>query len=120
MRMKLLLTISLLAAALQIAPVAYAQGRQRGGGGGAGGGGSAAMSNLSPEERQKVMNARKGAMQDPSVTSARQKLQAAQKEFHEALDAAMLKADPSLKPILDKMPKGHEGHTRGGGGEPEG
>jgi hypothetical protein len=77
------------------------------------------MGNLTPEERQKVMNARKSAMQDPSVSSARQKLQAAQKEFHEALDAAMLKADPSLKPVLDKMPKGHEGRQRGGGGEPE-
>jgi Spy/CpxP family protein refolding chaperone len=120
MRMKSLLIISILAAALQIAPIAYTQGgggRQRGGGAGGGGG---QMGNLTPEERQKVMNARKSAMQDPSVSSARQKLQAAQKEFHEALDAAMLKADPSLKPILDKMPKGHEGgRQRGGGGEPE-
>ena len=117
MRMKLLLTISILAAALQIAPVAYTQGKQRGGGAGGGGG---QMGNLSPEERQKVMSARRGAMQDPAVTSAKQKLQAAQKEFHDALDAAMLKTDPSLKPILDKMPKGHEGKMRGGGAEPEG
>ena len=119
MRMKSLLIISILAAALQIAPIAYTQGgggRQRGGGAGGGGG---QMGNLTPEERQKVMNARKSAMQDPSVSSARQKLQAAQKEFHDALDAAMLKADPSLKPVLDKMPKGHEGRQRGGGGEPE-
>jgi len=117
MRMKLLIAISILAAALQVAPVAYTQGRQRGGG--AGGGGQ--MGNLTPEERQKVMNARRQAMNDPSVSSAREKAQAAQKEFKEALDAAMLKVDPSLKPILDKMPKGHE-HARGGGqgGEGEG
>jgi hypothetical protein len=111
-----LIAISILAAALQIAPVTFAQGRQRGGGGG----GGAAMANLTPEERQKVMKARQAAMQDPSVSSARQKMQAAGKEFHDTLEAAMLKADPSIKPILDKMPKGHEGHQRGGGGEPEG
>ena len=119
MRMKMLLTISILAAALQIAPVAYSQGGGRQRGGGAGGGGQ--MGNLTPEERQKVMNARRQAMNDPAVSSPREKAQAAQKEFKEALDAAMLKVDPSLKPILDKMPKGHEGHGRGGaGGEPEG
>jgi Spy/CpxP family protein refolding chaperone len=117
--MKLLIAISILAAALQIAPVAYSQGggRQRGGGAGGGGG---QMGSLTPEERQKVMNARRQAMNDPSVSSAREKAQAAQKEFKEALDAAMLKVDPSLKPILDKMPKGHEHARGGGGGEPEG
>src|ERR1043166_8809258 len=118
MRMKMLLTISILAAALQIAPVAYSQGGGRQRGGGAGGGGQ--MGNLTPEERQKVMNARRQAMNDPAVSSAREKAQAAQKEFKEALDAAMLRVDTSLKPILDKMPKGHEHARGGGGGEPEG
>jgi Spy/CpxP family protein refolding chaperone len=113
MRMKLLITISILAAALQIAPVALSQGRQRGGGGERG---MAGMGNLTQEERQKVMNARKTAMQDPAVQSARQKMQAASKEMHDAMDAAMLKADPSIKPILDKIPKGQR-HMRGGGEE---
>src|SRR5919201_689606 len=64
MRMKLLLTISILAAALQLAPVAFSQGgggRQRGGGGAGAqgaGGGMASMDNLTPEERSKLMNAR--------------------------------------------------------------
>lgn len=75
------------------------------------------MGNLTPEEKQKVMNARRQAMQDPSVASARDKMQACQKDFHDALDAAMLKADPSLKPILDKMPKGREGRQGRGGGQ---
>ena len=115
MRMKILITISILAAALQIAPVAFTQGRQRGGGGERAMGG--AMGNLTQEERQKVMTARRTAMQDPAVAAAKEKMQAASKEFHDAMDAAMLKADPSLKPILDKMPKGHERPERGERGE---
>jgi Spy/CpxP family protein refolding chaperone len=116
MRMKLLITISILAAALQIAPVAFTQGRQRGGGGGERG--MAAMSNLTQEERQKLMAARRTAMQDPAVMAAKEKMQAAQKEMHDAMDAALLKADPSLKPILDKMPKGQrERHMQGGESE---
>ena len=70
--------------------------------------------NLTPEEKQKVMTARHTAMQDPTVMAAKQKMQAAAKEMHDAMDAAMLKADPSIKPILDKMPKGqHERHMGG-------
>jgi hypothetical protein len=116
MRMKILITISILAAALQIAPVAFAQGRQRGGGGGAERMGGA-MGNLTQEERQKVMAARRTAMQDPAVSAAKQKMEQISKEFHDAMDAAMLKADPSLKPILDKMPKGGERHQRPERGE---
>jgi hypothetical protein len=117
MRMKSLIIISVLAAALQIAPVAFTQGgggRQKGGGGG--GGERAGMANLTSDERQKVMNARRTAMQDPSVSSAKEKMTAAGKEFHDALNAAMLKADPSLKPILDKMPK-REARSHGQAGE---
>ena len=114
MRIKSLLIISVLAAALQVAPVAFTQGgggRQKGGGGGE----RASMGNLSADEKQKVMNARRQAMQDPSVSSAKQKMQAASKEFHDAMEAAMLKADPSLKPILDKMPKREARHGMGEG-----
>jgi hypothetical protein len=116
MRMKLLITISILAAALQIAPVAFTQGRRGGGGGERGAMGS--MSNLTQEERQKMMTARRTAMQDPAVKAAKEKMQAVQKEMHDAMEAALLKADPSLKPILDKMPKGQrERHVRGEGEE---
>jgi hypothetical protein len=115
--MKLLITISILAAALQIAPVAFTQGgKQRGGGGGADRMGGA-MGNLTQEERQKLMTARRTAMQDPAVTAAKEKAQQANKEFHDAMDAAMLKADPSIKPLLDKMPKGGEHHQRPERGE---
>src|SRR5437667_8480246 len=90
MRMKILITISILAAALQIAPVAFSQGRQRGGGGADRMGGMGA--NLTQEERQKLMTARRTAMQDPAVTAAKEKAQQCSKEFHDAMDAAMLKA----------------------------
>lgn len=116
MKMKLLITISLLVAALQVVPVGLSQGR-RGGGGGDRMGSGAAMGNLSQEERQKFMNARRTAMQDPAVAAAREKLQQCSKDLHDAMDAAMLKADPSIKPILDKLPK--PGERRGGQrGEP--
>ena len=72
------------------------------------------MGSLTQEERQKVVAARHAAMQDPAVKAARDKMQAASKEMHEALDAAMLKADPSIKPLLDKMPKSQRERRPGG------
>ncbi|MEY2439759.1 MAG: hypothetical protein QOI34_1144 [Verrucomicrobiota bacterium] len=61
--------------------------------------------NLSAEERDKMKAAHKKAMQDPSVEAARQKLRQARNEFRDALHAAMLKADPTIQPILQKLPK---------------
>lgn len=63
-----------------------------------------AFPNLSAEERQKFETARRQAMQDPAVRSARDKMRQARREFDEALRATMLKNDPSIKPILDKIP----------------
>ena len=65
------------------------------------------LANLSPEERQKFEAARQKAMQDPSVQSAHDKMRQAHKEFRDAMHAAMLKADPSIQPILNKMPAGN-------------
>jgi hypothetical protein len=62
------------------------------------------FANLSAEERQKFESARHQAMQDPAVRSARDKMRQAHREFNEALRATILKNDPSMKPILDKMP----------------
>jgi len=65
------------------------------------------LANLSPEERQKFEAARQKAMQDPSVQAAHDKMRQAHQEFQDAMRAAMLKADPSIQPILNKMPAGH-------------
>ena len=58
---------------------------------------------LSAAEQAKYRAARKAAMQDPVVRAAAEKRRQADQEFREARDAAILKADPSLKPLLDKL-----------------
>lgn len=65
------------------------------------------LANLAPEERQRVIAAHQAAMQDPAVQAAREKMRHARKDLHSAMKAAMLKADPSIGAILDKIPK-HE------------
>ncbi len=65
------------------------------------------LGNLSAAERQKVVTAHQTAMQDPGVQAARQKMRQARKDYKTAMHAAMLKADPSIQPLLDKIPK-HE------------
>ncbi len=106
MKIKSLVMMSILGAALQLAPVALGEdseeprkrwrhdheGR---------------FANLSPEERQKLEAAHQKAMQDPAVQAAHEKMRQARRDFEDTMHAAMLKADPSIQPILDKMPK-HE------------
>jgi hypothetical protein len=104
--MKSLITMSILAMAIQFAPAIRAQnddeeqgkrGRRW----------EQRLANLSAVERQKLQAARRKAMQDPSVQAAHDKMRQAHKEFRDAMRAAMLKADPSIQPILNKMPAGN-------------
>lgn len=44
-------------------------------------------------------------MSDPGVRGAKDRMRQARKEFRDAMHAAMLRDDPSIQPILDKMPK---------------
>ena len=64
-----------------------------------------AIEKLTPEERQKLKAAHKAALEDPSVKAAEadKSGKGGKKAYHEAVRAAMLKADPSVKAILDKM-----------------
>ena len=101
MKMKLLITMSILGVAFQIVPVARGQDEEQGKRGRRW---EQRLANLSPEERQKVQAARRKAMQEPSVQAARQKMRQAHKEFRDAMRGAMLKADPSIQPILNKIP----------------
>jgi len=103
MKMRTVIVLSILMATLPVVPAAFAQPPAE----------SSKearphrpepFANLSPEERQKLESARQQAMQDPAVRTAREKLRQAHREFHEALRATILKNDPSMKPILDKMP----------------
>jgi len=70
------------------------------------------FANLSEAERDKLMAVREKAKADPAVQAAEQKKGAAQspqeraaagEEYRKAMRAAMLKADPSLAPLLDKL-----------------
>ena len=65
-----------------------------------------ALAKLTPEERQKLKAAHQAAMQDPSVKAAEAEKAGDRKDkraYREAMRAAMIKADPSVQPILDKM-----------------
>jgi uncharacterized protein YbaA (DUF1428 family) len=102
--MKLLMTMSILAAAFQIAPITFGQDENESGEGGPRHH-QERFANLSADEREKLETAHQKAMQDPVVQAAQEKIRQADKEFRDALHASMLKADPSIQPILDKMPK---------------
>jgi hypothetical protein len=108
MKIKSLITTSILIGALQLSPVVFGQGPNDEGHGRRGRW-QQRLANLSPEEREKLKAARQKAMQDPGVEAARDKMKQAHQDFMSSMHAAMLKADPSIQPILDKIPKGGRG-----------
>lgn len=63
----------------------------------------ARWANLTDDERARLRAAHEKAMQDPAVQAAREKLRQARREFREVLRPALLKADPTIQPILEKM-----------------
>jgi len=67
-----------------------------GGPGGPGGPMHEAMESLTPAERTQLMEARKKAMESPEVKDA-------EKALRDAVHAAMLKADPTIGPVLEKV-----------------
>lgn len=103
MKTKSLLIIGLAAAALQLVPSGFAQapavqnneGRGRH---------HRMHANLSVDERTKLWAARRRALEDPAVQAARDRRQQANREYRQLMHASMLKADPSVQPILEKVP----------------
>jgi hypothetical protein len=63
----------------------------------------ARWASLTEEERSRLKAAHQKAMADPAVRAARDRLRQARREFRELLRPALLKADPSIQPILEKM-----------------
>jgi hypothetical protein len=61
------------------------------------------LANLTEDERARLRAAHEKAMADPAVQAAREKLKQARREFRDVLRPALLKADPSSQPILDKL-----------------
>ncbi|MCX6967411.1 MAG: hypothetical protein NTZ46_06440 [Verrucomicrobia bacterium] len=55
-----------------------------------------AWKSLTPEEREKLKAAHRAVKNDPNVLQAR-------KTFQETQQAAMLKVDPTLAPVLEKL-----------------
>jgi hypothetical protein len=97
------LLVSTLTAALQLAPAVLAQSpadkparqfqMER----------RARWASLSEDERARLKAAHQKAMADPAVRAARERLRQARREFRDVMRPALLKADPSIQPILDKM-----------------
>ena len=63
----------------------------------------AKWANLTDSERAKLRAAHQKALSDPSVKAAHEKLRQARHEFREVMHPAMVKADPSVQPILEKL-----------------
>ncbi|HVF71834.1 MAG TPA: hypothetical protein VM940_09515 [Chthoniobacterales bacterium] len=63
----------------------------------------ARWANLSEDERSRLRAAHHKAMEDPAVQAARERLRQARREFREIMRPALLRADPSIQPILDKL-----------------
>jgi len=61
------------------------------------------LANLTEDERARLRAAHQKALTDPAVQAAREKLKQARREFREVMRPALLKADPSIQPILDKL-----------------
>lgn len=93
-------------------------------------GGDRAERILTPEERAKLQAAREKIKGDEEVKAAAEAARKAQQALGAIVDAKLLEADPSLKPILDKLKEAREtmanrrgpgeGPGPGGPGGPDG
>lgn len=68
--------------------------------------------NLTREEAKRLAEAREKAMEDPTVRSLREARDAVEEQLQAAMASAMLAADPSLAPILEKI-KEARGRAKG-------
>lgn len=60
------------------------------------------LSGLSLEEQAKLRSAHDMAMRDPALVQSRARYEQARREFRDRLRDALLKADPTVQPILEK------------------
>lgn len=106
--------------AAQEAPEA---GKPHGEGGLHGPGHDGPMGTLTPEEREKLRGVQEKIKDNAEVRAGRDKLRDAEKALREAMHSAMLAADPSIAPMLEKTEQmrprgggpGHHGPGEGGG-----
>ncbi len=121
-RILLLLTLSALVASPVLAqdntPPKDGPGGKHMGGRPGGGGGM-----LTPEEREQLKDAREAALKaNPSLETEGKDLMAKMEAYKKKLNAAMIKADPKVEPLITKMeshrPHGGPGGFGGPGGGP--
>jgi hypothetical protein len=103
MKTKTFLIVAAIAAAFQFAPAAFAEDSDEQGFGKRGRH-ARFLAELSPDERAKLRAAHHAAMADPAVQAAKDRQRAAAREFRELKRSRMLQADPTIQPILEKMP----------------
>ena len=63
------------------------------------------FSTLSMEEQAKLRSAHDMAMRDAALAQLRERYEQARREYRDKLRAALVKADPSVQPILEKVRK---------------
>jgi len=63
----------------------------------------ARLMNLSGEERSRLQSAHLAALRDPALRESRERFHRAKREYRDKLRDALLKADPSVQPILEKV-----------------
>lgn len=68
---------------------------------------------LTPEEQAKLRAANKIARNDPAVLAAKANRKADPRAFREARQAALIKADPSVGPIIEKMKAARRAKRKG-------
>lgn len=87
-----------LAALLPIAALAQGNGKRQN-----------KWADLSGDERARLHSAHEAAIRDPSVAESRERFRQARQDFREKLRGAILRADPSVQPILEKMRRDRRG-----------
>ncbi|MEP7071112.1 MAG: hypothetical protein ABI839_01865 [Verrucomicrobiota bacterium] len=63
------------------------------------------LPNLSADERAKLYSAHEAAMHNPDLAALRERYLREKRAYREELQRALLKADPSVQPILEKVRK---------------
>jgi len=63
----------------------------------------ARLLSLSGEERARLQSAHLAALRDPALRESRERFQQAKKEYRDKLRDALLKADPAVQPIIEKV-----------------
>jgi hypothetical protein len=85
--------------------------------GGGGPGGEHHHGFANKEDMDKLKAAHEAALQaNPDLAAQEKSLHEQQEALHKKIEEAMLKADPSIAPILEKMKKFHHGPPPGGPG----